>query len=223
MNWISSSVIIAAITWIGLWYTPDQYGQHLLKQGDFVGAAEAFRDPMRQGCAWFRAGEFEKAEQAFARIATPEAEFNRGTSLIMLGKYDAAVERFDRALQLKPDYEDARINRDIAVARAKRTERKGGDMGDQKLGADEIVYDKDKKSGGAETEDEGAPMSNADMQAMWLRRVQTKPADFLRAKFAFQLASGDTASDASSEDSESGKASGKASGQQQGEVPDGSQ
>ena len=92
-------------------------------------------------------------------------------------------------------------------------------MGDQKLGADEIVYDKDKKSGGAETEDEGAPMSNADMQAMWLRRVQTKPADFLRAKFAFQLASGDTAG----ENSASGDTSREASGQQQGEVPDGSQ
>jgi Ca-activated chloride channel family protein len=26
------------------------------------------------------------------------------------------------------------------------------------------------------------------MQAMWLRRVQTRPADFLRAKFAYQHA-----------------------------------
>jgi Ca-activated chloride channel family protein len=26
------------------------------------------------------------------------------------------------------------------------------------------------------------------MQALWLRRVQTRPADFLRAKFAYQQA-----------------------------------
>ena len=34
----------------------------------------------------------------------------------------------------------------------------------------------------------GQPLSDAAMQELWLRRVQTKPADFLRAKFSFQLA-----------------------------------
>ena len=64
-------------------------------------------------------------------------------------------------------------------------------MGDQKLGADDIVFDKSKRSGGQETEtDATQPLSDSAMQAMWLRRVQTKPADFLRAKFAYQLAEG---------------------------------
>ena len=31
------------------------------------------------------------------------------------------------------------------------------------------------------------PLSDSEMQALWLRRVQTKPADFLKAKFAYQL------------------------------------
>ena len=144
---------------------------------------------MRQGVAWFRAGEFEKAEQAFARVETCEAEFNRGNCLIMRGKYEAAVERFDRALELDAALEDARINRDIATARAKLVEKTGGDMGDQKIGADEIVFDKKKDSGGQKTETEGSqPLSDTEMQALWLRRVQTKPADFLRAKFAYQHA-----------------------------------
>ncbi len=180
---------VLAVSWPDIWFTPDQQGQRLLNQGEYTSAAKAFRDPMRQGTAWFRAGEFEKAEQAFSRMATPEAEFNRGNSLMMRGKYKAAVERFERTLELRPDWDDARINRDIAVARAKMMEQKGGDMGDQKIGADEIRYDKNKESGGQDTEtQEGQPLSNAAMQAMWLRRVQTKPADFLRAKFSYQLA-----------------------------------
>jgi Ca-activated chloride channel homolog len=32
-----------------------------------------------------------------------------------------------------------------------------------------------------------AELGDAQLQALWLRRVQTKPADFLRAKFAYQL------------------------------------
>ena len=183
--------VIGAITWWSLWFTPDQQAQRLMNRGDFPAAAETFRDPLRQGVAWYRAGEFEKAEQAFARSGTPEAEFNRGNCLVMLGKYEPAIERYDRALELNPELEDARVNRGIAVARAKLVERKGGDMGDQKVGADEITFDKSKNPGGQDTETEAAqPLTDADMQALWLRRIQTKPADFLKAKFAYQLATG---------------------------------
>lgn len=189
MKAVFTSLLVAGITWASLWFTPDQQGQRLMSQGQFAAAAKVFRDPMRQGVAWFRAGEFERAEQAFARVATPEAEFNRGNSLVMRGKYEPAIERFDRARELRPGWADAQINRDIALARAKITEQKGGDMGDQKLGADEIKYDKDKDSGGQETQlQEQQPLSDSAMQALWLRRVQTKPADFLKAKFAYQLA-----------------------------------
>jgi Ca-activated chloride channel family protein len=30
-------------------------------------------------------------------------------------------------------------------------------------------------------------LSDDELKALWLRRVETKPADFLRAKFAYQL------------------------------------
>ena len=129
MKTLVALAVVGAITWWSLWFTPDQQGQRLMNRGEFQAAAETFRDPMRQGVAWFRAGEFEKAEQAFARLGTPDAEFNRGNCLIMRGKYEEAVERFDRALELNPELEDARINRDIAIARAKLVEKKGGDMG----------------------------------------------------------------------------------------------
>jgi len=191
MRSIPLLVAIAGVTWSGLWSTPDQQGQRRMKRDDFLAAAETFRDPLWQGVAWFRGGEFAKAEQALARVATPEAEFNRGNCLVMLGKYEAAVARYDRALELRPDWEDARINRDIAAARARLLERQGADMGDQKRGADDITFDKGKKSGGQETQVEGEPvLSAAEMQALWLRRVQTKPADFLKAKFACQLSAG---------------------------------
>ena len=190
---VSVTVVFAgAVTWIGLWLTPDQQGQRLMNRGEFQTAAETFRDPIRQGVAWFRAGEFEKAELAFARMATPEAEFNRGNCLVMRGKYDAAVERFDRALELHPGWQDAQINRSVAVARAKLVERTGGDMGDQQIGADEITFNNKKNAGGQDTKvDDSKAMSDSTMQALWLRRVQTNPADFLKAKFAYQLAIGD--------------------------------
>jgi len=189
-------VAIVGLTWSGLWFTPDQQGHRLLKHGEFQAAAETFRDPLWQGVAWFRGGEFEKAEQAFARMVTSEAEFNRGNCLVMMGKYEAAVASYDHALELRPDWEDPQINRHIAVARAKLVQRRGEDRGDQQQGADEITFDKGQNPGGQETEAEGdSQLSDAELQALWLRRVQTKPADFLKAKFAYQLTTDAAAGD----------------------------
>ena len=181
-------VVVGGISWSEFWLTQEQQAQRFMDNGKYAAAAEAFHDPMRQGAAWYRAGEFEKAERAFARVATAEAEFNRGNCLVMQGKYEPAVARFDRALELWPDWEDAQVNRKISEARAELLKETGGDMGDQKIGADDVVFDKNKKPGGQETQTDGdQPLSDSAMQSLWLRRVQTKPADFLKSKFLYQL------------------------------------
>jgi Ca-activated chloride channel homolog len=141
------------------------------------------------GTALYRAGEFKDAAQTFARIDSAEGHYNQGNSWLMHGAYDEAIKSYDRALQKRPDWKEALENRNLAIARAKLTEAKGGDMGDQQIGADKIVFDKNAKNEGQETQVTGdQPSSNKDIQDMWLRRVQTKPADFLKAKFEYQNA-----------------------------------
>ncbi len=182
-------LVLLAITWMGLWFTPDQQGQHFMDRDEFEKAAESFDDPVREGVAWYRAGDFEKATQAFSRASTPEARFNAGNAWVMLGKYDKAIASYEQALDSRPDWKAAKENRDLAEARAKLVEQKGGDLGDQQEGADEVVFDKKKQPGGEETEvDAAQATSDAAVQAIWLRNVQTNPADFLKAKFAYQQA-----------------------------------
>ena len=181
--------IVLAVSWLSLWFTPDQLGQRQFEQAQFVDAAESFEDSFWQGAAWYRAGEFENALQAFSRVGTPEALFNSGNAWVMLGKYERAVDSYDEAIAARPGWQEAIENRELAIARAKLLEAPGGDMGDQKLGADKIVFDKKKDSRGQDTEMAGEQTTSAEsIQAMWLRRVQTQPADFLKAKFAYQLA-----------------------------------
>ncbi|TWU10469.1 tetratricopeptide repeat protein [Allorhodopirellula heiligendammensis] len=195
MKLMATMLLIGAFTWSDLWFSPDQRGQRLMRDGEFAQAAAAFQDPMRQGIAWFRAGEFKKAEQSFRRLSTPDAIYNRGNCQVMQGKYEAAVETYDRALKRQPDFPAATTNREIAVIRAKRVAQEGGDLGDQQEGADDITFDK-KEPGGQETVVQAQqPISSAAMQAMWLRRVQTKPAEFLKAKFAYQDAFAGTQGD----------------------------
>jgi Ca-activated chloride channel family protein len=173
------------------WFiTPDQQAQGRFDRGQFAEAAKLFTDSMRQGIALYRDGQFEAAEAAFMRLNIPEAHFNRGNALVMRGKYDDAIKAFEQVLVLRPGWPAAMNNLEIARLRAERVKREGGDMTGGNLGADEVVFTPDKgknqESPTVETSG-GQPLSDQEIQSMWLRRVQTKPADFLRAKFAFQL------------------------------------
>ena len=181
-------VAILALSWTGFWFTADQQGRRLFDRGKYAEAAEAFHDPMWQGTAWFRAGDFKQAAAAFSRRETPEVFFNQGNALMMAGQYDAAIAAYSKALEKRPNWKDADENRELAKARAQLTQNQGGDLGDQRKGADKIVFDQSKKNPqGQETEVAGdKAMSTEAMQSLWLRRVTTKPADFLKAKFAYQ-------------------------------------
>ncbi|WP_236891607.1 tetratricopeptide repeat protein [Desulfoluna limicola] len=176
----------------GLWLTPDQQGHWLMARKNYGEAAKRFHDPMGRGVAYYRNGQFKEAAAAFGQVPSEEGLFNRGNALLMSGNYDAAIASYDRALQARPDWAMAETNRAIATARRDNLKPPKGDQGGidgDLLGADEIVFsDRVEKSGGAkdETIESSAQISDKELRAMWLRRVQTRPADFLRAKFAYQ-------------------------------------
>jgi len=186
---MSHWLAVIALAWGSLWLTVDQQGQVAFDRGEYVKAANLFQDPMRQGVAWYRAGEFKKAAQAFAYRDTPEANYNRGNALLMQGNYQAAIACYDRALGKQPDWRQAVENRQLASVRAQSLDVEGGDMTEGMLGADKLLFDHKKGSDGQHMEATGgSAISSKEVQALWLNRVQTKPADFLKAKFAYQLA-----------------------------------
>jgi Ca-activated chloride channel homolog len=170
-----------------LWFTPEQSADRLFRQEKYDLAAKTSGDPQRRGAAYYRAGDFKQATTAFARVSSAEGAYDRANALVMRGKYADAVKSYDRALLLRPGWKEAEENRAVAVVRRDRMNFKGGDSGDNEK-ADDVVFEKGKKAGGDEVQVAGGePLSDEQLRAMWLRRVQTKPADFLRAKFAFQL------------------------------------
>jgi Ca-activated chloride channel family protein len=202
------TVVPAKAVPLDWWLTPDQQGQRLYDRGNYAEAAKHFTDPARIGAALFAAGDFEGAAAVFGRQAGPEGPYNRGNALIFLGQYDGAITAFDIALEQRPAWREAEENRAIAVARRDALAPPESDAGGTggKLGADEIVMDDSGRvaSSGEEQVIEAGDQvrDEASLRALWLRRVDTRPADFLAAKFNAQL----SRDAAASEDSAPGDA-----------------
>ncbi len=172
------------------WQTADQRGEHLFAQKRYADAAKAYADPWRIGVAQYRDGNFEAAAQTFARVPGSEGAFDQGNAWLMHGKYDEAIESYDRALGFRPGWKAAEENKALAVARKQLLEAAGKDAAQEQTGEDKpdrIVFDqKGDDQKGEPVEMNGEKMSDEELRATWLRRVQTTPGDFLRAKFAYQ-------------------------------------
>jgi Ca-activated chloride channel family protein len=174
------------------WLTADQRGDHLLVEKKFAEAAKAYSDPFRIGVAQYRNGDSEAAAKTFARVPGAVGAFDQGNAWLMRGKYDAAIESYDRALGFHPGWKEAEDNKALALARKQMLAESSKHRAEESANAykpQEIKFDlKGENQKGKPTEMNGKKMSDAELRAMWLRRVQTTPGDFLRAKFAYQAA-----------------------------------
>lgn len=176
-----------------LWLTPDQQGRYQFDRGEFVTAAERFRDPTWKAVSFYRAGDLDSAIDWFARLETPESYFNLGNAYARLGSYEQAVASYDEALVLRPHWVEARENRALVSSLIPDPEEQPpGDTppsGDPTFEADQVEFDEK----GAQGERGEVPMeglTDEQIAEMWLRRLQTSPSDFLRAKFRYQAQPG---------------------------------
>ena len=112
-----------ASAWDDLWLNRDQQGKRLLDAGEPGAAAEAFEDEEWSAVARYRAGDYAGSAAGFAGGDAPRSHYNLGNALARQGRFEAALEAYDRALELDPDDADAAYNRDL-VDRALEQQRR---------------------------------------------------------------------------------------------------
>jgi len=176
-----------------LWLTRDQQGRRAFDDGDYARAAARFEDPLWKGVAYYRAGDYESALDQFAQVDTAEGWFNLANTYARLGTYEEAVKAYEAALERRPAWTEAEENRDLVRDLIPPPETEGEEERAQApdLPPDEIEFEEGKKEEGGEQQ-ELVPLSLTDDQIaeLWMRRMQTTPAEYLRRKFAVQAAEG---------------------------------
>ena len=97
--------------WTDLWKTKDQQGQSHFNKDEFEQAAEQFENPQWQGSAHYQAGNYEQALAAFQQGSDAQSLYNQGNALAKLQKLEEAIEAYDNALKIDPEFEDAKANK----------------------------------------------------------------------------------------------------------------
>jgi Ca-activated chloride channel family protein len=186
---------------VDLWLTEDQQGRWHFERGQYHSAAEAFRDPMWKGLAWYYAEEFRLAAEYFSRIDTQTARFNRANALAHAMDYVPAVRVYTAVMENSVPgsglYQAAASNRAIVQEIIDAINRMSASQADEGLGTRELGEDDPQRAEGAERRmaadqevqqlDAEQVLQDEKINEMWMRSVQRDPANFLGVKFSMQL------------------------------------
>lgn len=93
-----------------LWYTDDYRAQQMMKDSLFDDAAGTFTSLPHKGVAYFKAGNYDAALELFSLDSTINGQYNKGVTLVQLGRLDEAKDCFEQLIQLAPDMQAARQN-----------------------------------------------------------------------------------------------------------------
>jgi Ca-activated chloride channel homolog len=174
-------------SWMDLFLTPDQQGRYYFERSEYARAAEAFEDPMLKGIALARVGKYQDALNEFALSDSADAWFNQGDALVHLGKYPEAVNAFRQALLRRNAWPEAQENLKLAQSLIPPPKKKPD--AEVEVPPDEdpdkIQFDEKGKKGKKATM-QVAQMDPKKLTEIWMRNIQTTPADFLRQRFQMQ-------------------------------------
>ena len=199
----------AAQWWWDLWLTPDQQGQRLFNKQEYLAAAKQFSDPLRKGTAYYYASEFELAHSAFLEMQNDPSEevrdfglYNAASALARQREYLAARDLLQSLASkttlsqvLRPDVEHnlkviggivEEINQ-MSESQAGTEQEMSTELGDNPQTAEGAEEQTSQEMMIKETLSAAEILGNQEMADKWLKRVESDPREFLRAKFQIQL------------------------------------
>lgn len=89
----------------------DQEGYSHYENARFDKAATEFSDASWKASSMYKSGDYESALSTFEAGDDATSLYNQGNALAKLGRFEEAIEKYDSALTLSPDMEDAIANK----------------------------------------------------------------------------------------------------------------
>lgn len=93
-----------------LWYTKAYQGQQAYNKKDYASAAKLYQDPIHQGVAYYKEGDFLSAKAAFEKDSSKVGLYNLGLTYAKLGDLEKSQDIFETLIAKDPSFEEAQKN-----------------------------------------------------------------------------------------------------------------
>jgi len=131
----------------------------LFEQQRYAEAAEIFTDPAWKGIALYRSNQWWRATEAFIRANDHRSMHNLGNTYVQMGYYALALEAYLMALEINPEFNDAKFNADIMRELLKRGQDEQEQSSLQRRGdeIDRVESEGDEQPGGSSDDGSDEP------------------------------------------------------------------
>jgi Ca-activated chloride channel family protein len=97
--------------WNLFWNHPEQLAFEAYQQGDFQTSYELSTNPLLQGSAYYRSGQYQQALEMYSKDESAQSIYNLGNTLAQQSQFPEAVLAYQKALELNPQFGPARYNK----------------------------------------------------------------------------------------------------------------
>ncbi|MGB0894205.1 MAG: VWA domain-containing protein [Parashewanella sp.] len=172
---------VMAMDWDSLWKTPNQQAQQAFNNKDYATAAKQFESPQWKASADYKAGNYQQALKGFENDNSAEGLYNQANSLMQLGKYKQAEQRYKKALEKNPNLDNAKKNLELAkkLEKQQKKQQQNSGKGDSKKQNDKQGNKQDEQKNSQQSDQQKkSGQQGSDQQDS----AQNKPADGQKSK-----------------------------------------
>ena len=101
---------VYALDWNDLWKTRDQQAKEAMESGDYDKAIELFEDSEWLAAAHYKAGNYRQSANGYNNNSNIDHLYNHANSLAKIGKFEEAIENYEKVIAEEPNAEDALYN-----------------------------------------------------------------------------------------------------------------
>ncbi len=221
-GWILSVLILLPVTsqdayafkWEDLWLRSDQQAAAAVREEDFDNSWLT-EHPEWNGIALYRQNKFEEATAEFSKSRDKVANFNTGNAKAKDGDLQGAIEKYEAAIEIDPDFEEAQFNLNLVkklLQEQQRRQRGRQDDSresqeinsqDNEASSDQLERSSPNSGQGEEEEiehrdeprDEENQLASMEdsvdreqdqLMEQWLQKIQDDPTGLLRRRFYYE-------------------------------------
>lgn len=168
-----------AVSWRDLWQNKQQQAIADYQQGDFSAAQQKFTDPLWQGNAAYRAGDYAKAASAYQQALSTQpnaaAWQNLGNAQAMQQQFEQALSSYQQALELEPDNENARKNAELMQQLLKEQQQQAQQQQNQQSQQDQQdQQNQQDQQGDPQSAEQNQPAEQGEAEPQQADNTQTQ-------------------------------------------------